>query len=115
MRQENLLRASGGRSHTSSQLPPSQPAPVVEAAKEAASPFDRLHPGRHLQLSLPQSPAGSLDVMEDRSGSKDATGSASFTAAVLDVNEETAKRAVRDCAVFIVPQVMHLCGCVCTA
>ena len=110
-----MLRASGGRSHTSSQLLSSQPAPVREAAREAAPPFDHLHPGRHLQLSLPQTPAGPLEVKGDHNGSKDGKGSASFTAAVLDVKEETAMRAVRDCAVFIVPQVMHLCGCVCTA
>ena len=58
-------------------------------------------------LGLPQSPASLTDQGSNCHGGKDEGESASFTAAVLDVHEGTAKRAVRDCAVFIVPQVMH--------
>ena len=109
VRQENLLRASGRQSHKPQLKPASQPAPVeAAAAREAASPFDHLAPGRRLQMSLPQSPAGPREVRGDLNGGKDGEGSASFTAAVLDVDEGTAKQAVRDCAVFIVPQVMHV-------
>ena len=100
-----MQRASGGRSHN----PQSQPAPVESAAREPASPFDHLAAGQRLQLSLPQSPAGPPEVRGDLNDGKDEEGSASFTAAVLDVDDGTAKRAVRDCAVFIVPQVMHVC------
>ena len=61
-------------------------------------------------LSLPQSEA-STTAQTDNQDEKSKQQSAGFTAAVLDMDAATAKRAVRDCAVFIVPQVPTLHAC----
>ena len=101
--QEHKLRASGGtRQQTSKQLAPT-PAPT---ARPASSHFDQLRPGRRCVVALPQ-PEAHTSTRQTTSEDKDGGDcqSARFTAAVLDVDATAAKRAVRDCAVFIVPQV----------
>ena len=100
--QENQVRATGGR-----QLPAAQPVVQPAATAEAASEYDKLQPGRRCVLSLPQpqpSSTGGTHKQDDTSIQQPAR----FTAAVLDVDATTAKQAVRDCAVFIVPQVRTL-------
>ncbi|KAL3138414.1 hypothetical protein ABBQ32_006209 [Trebouxia sp. C0010 RCD-2024] len=98
---ENLLRASGGRSQAYPQ-PAAHPTSAIPAARPAASPFDQLQPGRCCLLALPQPPASPPGW--GCPGHAHTHDAASFTAAVLDVDAATAKQAVRDCAVFIVPQ-----------
>ena len=97
--QENKLRASGKRQQQQSKC-----VTHPDAQAEAASQYDQLQPGRRCMLSLSQSEASTTaqTYLQDGKGQQQ---SARFTAAVLDVDAATARRAVRDCAVFIVPQV----------
>ncbi|DBB16766.1 TPA: hypothetical protein ACH3X3_015005 [Trebouxia sp. C0006] len=94
--QENRLRASGSRTQ------PDKPS--LPDVKLATAQFDQLKPGRRCVVSLPQSAArvSGRDMSSDGNG--EGNHSARFTAAVLDVGAAAAKQAVRDCAVFIVPQ-----------
>ncbi len=104
MEQENRLRASGGRSQ------PEEPS--LPNDKTATAQFDQLKPGRRCVVSLPQ-PAATVsgrDMSSD--GNDEGNHSARFTAAVLDVDAAAAQQAVRDCAVFIVPQVNVTCSVV---
>ncbi len=98
--QENRLRASGHRTQ------PDKPS--LPDVKPAIAQFDQLKPGRRCVVSLPQPAArvSGRDMSSD--GNDEGDHSARFTAAVLDVGAAAAKRAVRDCAVFIVPQVTSL-------
>lgn len=94
--QENRLRASGRRT---------QPGkPSLPDVKPATAQFHQLKPGRRCVVSLPQPAAreSGRDIASD--GNDEGNLSARFTAAVLDVDAAAAQRAVRDCAVFIVPQ-----------
>ena len=95
--QENRLRAAGRRAQ------PDKPS--LPDVNPAIAQFDQLKPGRRCIVSLPQPAArvSGRDVSSD--GNDEGNHSARFTAAVLDVDASAAKRAVRDCAVFIVPQV----------
>ena len=102
--QENRLRASGSRTQ------PDKPS--LPDVKLATAQFDQLKPGRRCVVSLPQSAArvSGRDMSSDGNG--EGNHSARFTAAVLDVGAAAAKQAVRDCAVFIVPQVSLTCSVV---
>lgn len=99
MEQENRLRASGGRAQ-----PAKQSVPEVH---RATAQFDHVQPGRRIVMSLPQ-PGASTNPPGVPTDSKEGPAhSARFTAAVVDVDAAVAKQAVRECAVFIVPQVRH--------
>ena len=102
MEQENRLRASGGRA-----LPAKQLVPEV---KGATAQFDHVQPGRRIVMSLPQPEANMTGQgVPTDNGDEGQAHSARFTAAVLDVEAAVSKQAVRECAVFIVPQVKSSC------
>ncbi|KAA6429889.1 MAG: hypothetical protein FRX49_00321, partial [Trebouxia sp. A1-2] len=94
--QENRLRASGGRTQ------PDKPS--LPDVKPAVAQFDQLKPGRRCVVPLPQPAARVSGRGMSSDGNTEGNHSARFTAVVLDVDAAAAKRAVRDCAVFIVPQ-----------
>ena len=110
---ENKLRIAGGRGQDEAtpqdpSTPPPQP-PSDPTSNSDSSPltqpgpqFHKLEPGRHCQVALPMPAA--------KGGPEEPKQEACFNAAVLDVDSAAAKRAARDCAVFIVPQVRHA-GC----
>lgn len=95
--QENRLRAAGSRTQ------PDKPS--LPNVKPAIAQFDQLKPGRRCVVSLPQPAARVSGTDMSSDGNGEGNRSARFTAAVLDVDAAAAKQAVRDCAVFIVPQV----------
>lgn len=94
--QENRLRASGGRTQPDK--------PTLPDVKPAIAQFDQLKPGRRCVVSLPQPAARVSGTVMSSDGNGEDSHTARFTAAVLDVDAAAAKQAVRDCAVFIVPQ-----------
>ena len=121
---ENKLRAVGGRTGPTASLSNAQAGPgkastahadtaSAAGAAAAAAPsdastdnahqFDSLQPGRRCVIALAQRQPPAEDTLpnEDTGGRQKAR----FMAAVLDVDKATARQAVRDCAVFIVPQV----------
>lgn len=101
---ENTFRAAGGRKEEVQQpQTPSQPPshPLTSTPIPAKPTFDKLKPGSHSLVSLPLPTA--------QEGAQQADARARFSAAVLDVNAAAARQAVRDCAVFIVPQVTPTC------
>ncbi len=102
--QENRLRASGGRTQPDK--------PTLPDVKPAIAQFDQLKPGRRCVVSLPQPAARVSGTVMSSDGNGKASHTARFTAAVLDVDAAAAKQAVRDCAVFIVPQVSLTCSTV---
>lgn len=102
--QENRLRASGRRTQ------PDKPS--LPDVKPAIAQFDQLKPGRRCVVSLPQPDARVSGTDMSSDGKDKGNHSARFTAAVLDVDVAAAQRAVRDCAVFIVPQVNLTCSVV---
>lgn len=110
---ENKLRIAGGRRQeeatpqtpsTPPLQPPSDPTSSADSSPSThpGPQFDKLEPGRHCEVALPMPAA--------KGGPEEPKQEPRFSAAVLDVDSAAAKRAVRDCAVFIVPQVRSA-GC----
>lgn len=84
-----------------------------QAARKASSPqkralgqdpgggadFDKLYPGRRVSLELSSSAAGK------GRGARENITPARFSAAIVDADDADAEKALRQCCVFLIPQV----------